>query len=101
MSRTTKNEYTNRHNKIATYVPWKICKKHKVKTTERWYDHQPDTVTQNNNVTILWDMTIQTDREIKANRPGIIIQDKKFRKCMPIGIAVPFQKNTTMKIIEK
>lgn len=35
------------------------------KTTERWYDHQPATVTENNDVTILWDMPIQTDREIK------------------------------------
>lgn len=40
-----KNAYTQRHNKVATCVHWKICKRHKIETTERWYDHQPDTVT--------------------------------------------------------
>lgn len=35
------------------------------KTTERWYDHQPATVTENNDVTILWDMPIQNDKGIK------------------------------------
>ena len=26
---------------------------------------------------VLWDMPIQTDREIKANRPDIVINNKK------------------------
>lgn len=47
-----KNEYTQRHNKVVTVMHWKIFKKHKIETTERWYDYQPDTVTQNNDVII-------------------------------------------------
>ena len=35
------------------------------------------TVTENNEATILWDMPIQTDREIKANRPDLVVKDKK------------------------
>lgn len=46
-------------------------------------------------------MPIQTDMEIKANRPDIIIKDKKFRKCLLIDTAVPSERNDSMKIIEK
>ena len=38
----------------------------KYKRKEKWYEHEPQTVTERDNITILWDMPIQTDREIKA-----------------------------------
>ena len=41
-----------------------------------------------NKVTILWDMPVQTDKEIKANRP-----DKEKRTCLLIDM----KKNTSLK----
>ena len=37
------------------------------------------TVTENEKVTILWDMQVHTDKTIKANKPDIIIKDKQER----------------------
>ena len=47
-----------------------------------------------NDITILWDMPIQKDREIKANRQDIVIKNKK-------GNLLPRNSNTTVKVTEK
>ena len=51
-----------------------------IDTNEKWYGHEPQTVTEKDNITILWDTPIQTDREIKANRPDIVVKNKKEKK---------------------
>ncbi|CAH3015265.1 unnamed protein product, partial [Porites evermanni] len=64
-----KTEYIHRHNKAAAHMHWKICKEFGIEVKERWYEHEPKTVTENDSVTILWDMPIHTDRTIAAKRP--------------------------------
>ena len=96
-----KTEYIHRHDRVATYVHWKICQKYKLPTTLKWYEHQPLTVTENNDVTILWDMPISTDREIKANRPDIVVKNRKENTCILIDISVPSENNTSLKVAEK
>jgi len=44
-------------------------------------------------------MPIQTDKEIKANRPGT--KGKKERTCLLIDMSVPTERNTYLKIMEK
>ena len=34
------NEYIVRHNKVARYVHWRLCKKYQLTTTEKWYEHE-------------------------------------------------------------
>ena len=96
-----KTEYIHRHNKAAAYLHWKICREYKIKTADKWYEHQPNTVTENDEITILWDMPIQTDREIKANRPDIIVKKKTNKECILIDMAVPSDRNTSVKVTEK
>ena len=98
-----KTEYIHRHDKAATYIHWKVCHNYRynIKTSEKWYDHEPETVTENEDVTILWDMPIHTDRKITANRPDIVIQDHKTKTCKFIDKAVPSDRNTSMKVTEK
>ena len=96
-----KTEYIHRHNKVAAYLHWKICKRYKIKAPEKWYEHQPSTVTESDEVTILWDMPIHTDRELKANKPDIVIKDKKENRCVIIDVAVPSESNTSIKVTEK
>jgi hypothetical protein len=38
-------------------------------------------VTEHEDVTVLWNHGIQTDREVLANRPDIIIKNKKDKTC--------------------
>jgi len=46
-------------------------------------------------------MPIQTDKEIKANRPDIVVKDKKERTCRLIDMSIPTERNTSLKTTEK
>ena len=96
-----KTEYIKRHNNAAAYMHWKILQYYNIKTTDKWYEHEPDTVKDNEEVTILWDMQVHTDRIIKPNKPDIIIKNKKEKSCMLIDMAVPSDRNTSVKVAEK
>ena len=54
-----------------------------------------------NDITILYDMPIHTDREISANRPDIVIKNNRDKKCVLIDVAIPSDKNTSKKISKK
>ena len=58
-----------------------------IDTNEKWYKHEPQTVTEKDNITILWDMLIQTYREIKANRPDIVIKNKQEKSYVLIDVS--------------
>ena len=45
-----------------------------------------------NDITILYDMPIHTDREISANRPDIVIKNNRDKKCALIDVAIPLIK---------
>ena len=50
-----------------------------------------------NKVTILWDMLVQTNKEIKANRPDKEVKDKEKRTCLLIDMSIPNEKKTSLK----
>ena len=72
-----------------------------IDTSEKWYEHEPQTVTDKDNITILWDMPIQTDREIEANRSDIVIKKEQEKSCLLIDMSIPTEKNTSVKVTEK
>ena len=43
---------------------------------------------ETSDVKSLWDFDIQTDNEIQARRPDIVVVNKKERKCYIIDVAV-------------
>ena len=53
------------------------------------YEHEPESVLENEDYKILWDFSIQTDNVIKARRPESVLVDKKERSCKIINFAVP------------
>ena len=53
-------EYIHRHGKAEEYIHWKVCQSYNIKTLEKWYYHTPETVTESEDATILWDMQIHT-----------------------------------------
>ena len=77
-----KTEYIHRHNKAAAHTDWKICKEFGIEVKDRWYEHEPKTVTENDSVTILWDMPIHTNRTIAANMPDVMLKKKKDKTCL-------------------
>jgi hypothetical protein len=48
-----------------------------IETADKWYTHMPKPVYEEGDVTVLWNQTFHTDSEFKANRPNIIIKNKK------------------------
>jgi hypothetical protein len=94
-------EYLERHNKIGRYLHWKMCISAGIQVSEKWYTHVPEPVTENNHTSILWDFSINTDRTIRANRPDIIVKDKKNKTCLLIDVAVPGDANVSIKEFEK
>ena len=56
-------------------------------TVDKWYEHDPKTVVEKDDITILYDMLIQTDRTITANRPDIVIKNKRENKCILTDVA--------------
>ena len=48
-----------------------------------------------------WDMPIHTDRIIAANRPDIVLKNKKDKTCLLIDMTVPLDTNSSIKTTEK
>ena len=46
-------------------------------------------------------MPIHTDREIAANKPDVIIRDLMNQICQMIDMAVPLDRTTAVKAVEK
>ena len=56
---------------------------------------------KDNNPTIMWDMPVNIDRTITANRPVIIVKDSVNSTCKLIDMTVSSDRNTALKGIEK
>ena len=56
---------------------------------------------KDNNITIMWDMTFNTDRTITVNRPDIIVKDSVTFTCKLIDITVPSDGIIVLKEVEK
>jgi hypothetical protein len=69
----------------------------RAETAENWYFHMPKPVTEHEDITVLWNQGIQTDREVLANRPNIIVKNKKDKTCLLIDVEIPSDKNIIQK----
>jgi hypothetical protein len=50
---------------------------------------------------MLRNQRVQTDTQVTANRPDIIIKNKKEKTCTQIDVAVPADRNVVQKEAEK
>ena len=56
---------------------------------DKWYEHEAESVLENEDYKILWDFSIQTDRVIEAQGPDLVVVNKKEIICKIIDYAVP------------
>ena len=94
-------EYKRRHDNVAKKIHWELCKKNALEHKEKWYEHNPEGVAENEGVKLLWDMNIQCDNVIEARRPDIVIIDKKEKSCIIVDTAVPADGRVHEKEREK
>ena len=96
-----KKEYLDRHNNVARYIHHALCDTYNIQTESKWHLHRPTEVIMNKNIELLWDMTLNTDRQIGANRPDIVLRDKTAKKTYIIDISCPSDMNVQSKENEK
>jgi hypothetical protein len=82
-------------------IHYPICKTLDIETAEYWCSHIPKPVCQHEDITVLWSQGIQSDREVLANRPDIIIKNIKDKICLLIDVTIPSDSNEIQKKSEK
>ncbi|KAF2890058.1 hypothetical protein ILUMI_16115 [Ignelater luminosus] len=96
-----KHEYIKRHDQVCRNLHYNICKEYGIKVGKKWYEHNPQPVIEAGETIIMWNKQIQTDREIRANKPDIVIKQKKENKCLIIDVAVPGDRRMKEKEAER
>ena len=88
-SKLAEKEYKRRHNNLGKIVHWKLARNFIFEAGDKWYEHEPESVFENEDYKILWDFSIQTDHVIESRRPDLVLVDKKERICKIIDFTVP------------
>ena len=94
---TLAQEYKRRHDNLGKIVHWKLARKCNFEDGDKWYEHEPESVLENEDYKILWDFSIQTDHVIDTWGPHLVVVDKKRRTCKTTDFAV----HTDSRIEEK
>ena len=63
--------------------------------------HNPESVLDNHTHKLTWDFEIQTDHQISARQPDLIIINKKERTCGIMKFAVSVEYRVELKECEK
>ena len=79
MSNLAQKEYKRRHDNLGKIVHWKLPRKCNFEAGDKWYEHESESVLENEDYKILWE----------ARRPDLVVVDKKDRRCKIINFAVP------------
>ena len=79
--------YKEHHCKVPSMLHWNLCKKCHLPASEKWWERNDEKVLQNEDIKILWDFKIQTDKHLAHNIPDIIVVEKK--QVLLIEMAIP------------
>ena len=90
-------EYKRRHDDVARYVHWQLCQNVGIESCDKWYEHKPECVMENNDYKIYWDFMIQCDRMIEARKPDVVLIAKRTKDARIIDIAIPGDKRVKDK----
>ena len=67
------------HGKQGKTVHWKLAKKYNFEFGDKWYEHDPESVLENEDYKIFWDFSIQTGNVMEARRLDLVVFYKKRR----------------------
>ena len=88
-SKLAQKEYKRRHDNLGKIVRWKLARKCNFEAGDKWYQHELESVLENEDYKILLDFSIQTDHVVEAPRQDFVIVNKKEKNCTIIDFAVP------------
>src|SRR6266576_3517472 len=94
-----KKEYMERHDNIVKYVHWNLAKENNFETPKQWWkwELKEKQILENEEVKILWEVPVRTDKKINANRPDIILINKQEKTVKLVDITVPQDYNIQKK----
>ena len=72
------------HDNVARTTHWKSCEKFNLEKSEKWYLHNPQTITESVNHKLICKMNIQCDNVIVERRPDIVIANKMEKTAIII-----------------
>ena len=81
-NKLAQKEYKRRHDNLGKIV----CN---FEAGDKWYEHELESVLENEDYKILWDFSIQTDHVTEAQRPDLIVVDTKRGTYKIIDFGVP------------
>ena len=67
-SKLAQKEYKRRHDNLGKIVHWKLARKCNFEARDKWYEHEPESVLENEDYKILWDFSIQTKKYQELER---------------------------------
>ena len=77
VKKLAQREYKRRHDTVANLIHWILCEKDNVERKEKWYEHCPEGVVEDDDVKVIWDINIQCDNVMEARRPNLIFGGQK------------------------
>ena len=92
--------YMERHNQVAVIVYRNICTQYGLEVPKPQWDITPKVV-ENNKAKILWNFSFQTDKQLLANQPDIVVVDREQKRVVVIDVAIPADANIRKKEHEK
>ncbi|KAF7645372.1 hypothetical protein LDENG_00205860, partial [Lucifuga dentata] len=93
--------YTERHSQVAGIVYRNICVEYGLKVPKSKWETPPKVV-ENSRAKVLWDFKFQTDKQLLANQPDmVVVVDKEQKRAIVTDVAVPADSNIRKKEHEK
>ena len=77
-------------SKLEARSIWKLCQNYNLQCSETWYDHSPEAVMENDQVSWFWDFRIKKNHHLDHKRPDIVVLEKESRVCQIIDVVCPF-----------
>ena len=88
ISECSKPAQKTKHDWVGKGIHWELCKRVKFVYTTKWYIHKPESILVKEILKIIRDFVIQTDHQISARLPDLIIVNKKKKTCQPADFAL-------------
>ena len=94
---STRYSYKVSHDRIAAAVHCGLAKRYGLLRAEKWHDLKAEALSENEDVQLLWDFSIEMDKVIHSMSPYIVLVKKKGKECMIIDVAFPADCRTWNK----
>lgn len=85
------HDYMRRHNEVVRCIHLLLCNKFGITRRKKLRSHSVQEVVSNQNVEIRVDTRVQTSVKIQANKPDIVVIDKKRKEITIIEVGITSQ----------